>query len=228
MAVSAPFDTAAFTQQVAVSPLDVPMTISGGHSNTALVVWVLWAGAGVTITSVTWDPAGANQLLTSMGAAVNFGSGVNNVQGFVLAGPTAGATKVIRIAYSALADVSGMGAVYDTVDQSTPSYNLTSNATGAPLAVTAASGDATTTACATSNTVDSTAGSPVATVLIDLNGGVALAAGSDYALATGTETHTWTASGSAQAVMGVALKQFSAGGAATIPLRTPMTLMGAG
>lgn len=208
MAVSAPFNNAYVSVNDGATTKDLTLTIDGGHSNTYLVCWVGMATSAVTITGVVWDPAGVNQALTAVNAAVTAGSTYTK-QPWGLVNPTAGASKVVRVTLSAATSNVNIGcAVYDSVDQVTPAANFTSNTTGAALTVTAVSGDATTTSIITSATVTSSD----QTDIWGDSAPSASADGGDYALASGNVTHTWTTTGGTKLVAGFAIQQAAAGG----------------
>lgn len=218
--VGAPFNTAYGSVNSGAADKEITLTIASGHSNTALVVWVGWATQAVTVSSVTWDPAGANQALTAVAAAVTAGTTYSK-QAFRLVNPTAGTSKVVRVTMSSgtVSNVNIGAAAYDGVDQSAPTANFTSNTTGAALTVTASSGDATTTSIITSNSVTSSDQTDIwgdSTPSASADGG-------DYALAAGNVTHTWTAAGVVQLVAGFTLVKAVA--SSVVPVRT---LLGVG
>lgn len=210
MAVSAPFSSGYGSVNNGSTSKDLTFTIASGHSNTLLVVWVGYDSATVTISGVAWDPVGVNQALTAVAAVVTTGS--YRKHAWYLKNPTAGASKIIRVTVSAsTSNVNIGGAVYENVDQTTPTANFTSNGTGAALTVTASSGDATTTSIITSSSVTSSD----QTDIWDDSAPSNSADGGDYALATGNVTHTWTASGATQMVAGFAIKQVAAASSTT-------------
>lgn len=203
MAVSIPFNTTAWVRDSADTTLDLAMTIDSGHTNTYLHVWVVWIGA-TTVSALAWDTAGggANQALASKIATLDFGA-LMHIEGWGLANPTAGAAKTITITMSGTSDIMICGAVYDTAAGTLNNRN--SNTTGAAITINATSGDVTTTCIATSNSVTGTDKSLIAT------GSFVLDVGCDYSQASGNVTHTWTASGATQAVLGAAIQQAATG-----------------
>lgn len=209
MSVSAPFNNNYGSINSGVADKEITLTIDSGHSNTGLFVWVGWGNQAVTVSSVTWDPAGANQSLTAVAAAVTAGTTYSK-QAFKLVNPTAGASKTLRVTMSSgtVSNVNIGASVYDGVDQTTPSANFTSNTTADPLTVTATSGDVTTTSMVVSNLITST---DQTQLWLD-NTPSASADGGDYAIATGNMTHTWVDNGSSvNIVAGFAIKQASGG-----------------
>lgn len=214
MSVSTPFNTAYGSLNNGAADKDITLTINSGNTDVVLIVWVGWANqAAVTISSVTWDPAGANQTLTSVNAeAVN---GNYKKQAFYRINPTPGTTKTLRVTMSTgtIANVNIGAAAYGGAHQTTPTGNWTSNTTGDALTVTATSGDATTTSIITSNTVDSTDKTEIwrdSTPSASADGG-------DYALASGNVTHTWGESGDTRVMGGFAILQ-SVGGDLNVAL----------
>ena len=207
-AVSGPTDTAYVSINSVAADKDLTLTISS-LTNGALTVCVGWANeAAVTISSVTWDPIGANQTLTQVAAAA--ANGDYKKQCFYRISPTAGTSKTLRVTMSTgtISNVNIGAATWQGVDQTTPTGNWTSNTTGDALTVTASSGDATMTSIITSSTVDSTDQTQIwrdSTPSASADGG-------DYSLASGNVTHTWGESGSTRVMGGFAIFQSTGGG----------------
>lgn len=207
-AVSGPTDTAYISVNSVAADKDLTLTISS-LTNGLLTVCVGWANeASVTVSSVTWDPAGANQALTQVAAQA--ANGNYKKQCFFRINPTAGTSKTLRVTMStgSISNVNIGAATWQGADQTTPTGNWTTNTTGDALTVTASSGDATLTSIITSNTVDSTDQTEIwrdSTPSASADGG-------DYALASGNVTHTWGESGSIRVMGGFAIFQSSGGG----------------
>ena len=207
-AVSGPTDTAYVSINSSAADKDLTLTISS-LTDGALTVCVGWANqASVTISSVTWDPAGVNQALTQVAAAA--ANGNYSKQCFYRINPTAGTAKTLRVTMSTgiISNVNIGAATWQGVDQTTPTGNWTSNTTGDALTVTATSGDATMTSILTSSTVDSTDQTEIwrdSTPSASADGG-------DYALASGNVTHTWGETGTWRVMGGFAILQSTGGG----------------
>ena len=208
MAVGAPFNTAYQLFSGGTTTKDLTMTINSGESNTCLVVDLAWATAAATISSVTWDPTGANQSLTAVNAVTTTGT-TYSLQSFYLVNPTPGTSKIVRVVLSTSVTDCMVGAsVYAGVDQTTPTANFTTTSGALSRTVTATSGDATRTVVLTSNTLTATD----KTEIWRDQSGTVISGGGDYALATGNTTHTWTGSGAVRLITGFTLQQAAAGG----------------
>lgn len=121
-----------------VSSLDTaPFTI-GSESNKALLVIVTWTTpVGAAITSVVWDPAGANQSLSSVAAATTVGN--RKVQAFFLVNPAAGTAKPVRVTWndSTIGSQAIIAAAYSGAHQTTPYSDwTTANGSASPITVT--------------------------------------------------------------------------------------------
>ena len=191
----------------------ITFTVAGGHSNNALVVWVLTATEAVTVVSVTWDLLGANQVLTSMGSQV-VNSNVR-AQGFSLVNPTAGTSKLITVVVTPAISNMMIGAMhFENVDQSTPirASSLTSNTTGDSLSVSTADGDTTIAAIVTTNVISTSASGTQ--IWLDDSPSSSASAGEYIQSSGSSNAHNWTGeSGTSRIVIGASIQQVSAAAA---------------
>lgn len=119
------------------------VTVTG--SNTYLACFLSQARSSQTVTSVTWDAAGANEALALITDTGNTNFNRANGRWYGLASPTAGTNKTVTTIWSS----GGIGAVthclsFSGVDQAAPaSGGVTSNTDGssASISVTSAVGD---------------------------------------------------------------------------------------
>jgi len=206
------------------SSTTVTLTVAGGHSNNCLIATTSWFGT-VTVTSMVWDAAGANQAFTSMGTKVDNGS--FHAQSFYLVNPTAGASKLVTVTFSSTSPAIGLVAAhFDGVDQATPiragTYNSSSSAIRPiDLVITSQANDMTVSGLVT----DGFQNNPTTNkTLIGalFNGGVGLAVGADYANGAATVTHSWDEVGTVGSlgVVGGSLAASAGGGGTPINVNT--------
>jgi len=183
------------TDRPFVTAISSVLTVSGGTDN--LLVVAIMCAVGPTITSVVWDPAGANQSFTSAGSPVaSGGSTASNIFLYYLINPTAGAAKNVTATFSGSSGDAGIvSAHFQGADQTTPlragSYNSnTGNASTLALTITSQVGDLTTTAVVgdgdqTPSTDKTLIGSQGLT-------GFGPCIGLDRATGAASVTHTWS------------------------------------
>lgn len=122
----------------------------GTLSNGALVAVVTGqGGANMSAMTAKWDPVGANQSMTQIVTVSGASTGLQ-VFIFGLRNPTAGPSKVIRVAWTGLGSIGVVGCTWEGVDQTNdatafPNFNSASAtaATGpTSVTITSATGDA--------------------------------------------------------------------------------------
>lgn len=118
-------------------------TVSG--SNTYLACFVARGNVARTVSSVTWDTAGANQALSAIASTAANNSNQALGEWYGLANPTAGTNKSVTVATSGTGVAFVTQCVsYSSVDQAAPASGGATSAvdgTSASVAVTSASGD---------------------------------------------------------------------------------------
>ncbi len=196
---------------------DVALTISAGLNN-GLFWYVFWS-ASATVSSVVWDPAGANQSLTSVGAAVHNSADNSNIQAFYLANPTAGSSKVVRVTLSSTQLCWTGGFVATGVDQTTPvrASSYTSNVDANNITITSQADDLTSSMVLTASTVTGTD-----QTLIAMNDNGFGGVGFDYAVPSGNVTHTWSgvfAGSPFASILGFSIKASVGGGGGGTPAK---------
>lgn len=130
------------------------LTITGGLTNSALVVW---AFTDTTATGLTlhWDSAGTNQLMTNLGSVTATGDGIAYF--FGLRNPTSG-NKTLTATWGTAGECSLFGASWSGVSQTSdalafPNFTSTTGTSTTPsITVTSAVGDAVVAGLISSNT----------------------------------------------------------------------------
>lgn len=199
MAVSATADVLAWARQSGAAQFDNTFTISSG-SNLGLVAMTT-ADSSVTFSALTWRQGETNEAVTKLGDAI---SGTSRIAAWFLAGPSAAATKTLRLDASGAADLQ-IAAIVLTGGSALSSSGLTTNTayssgTAIDLSGSAGAGAMSLTGVATTNTVDATDQTS-----ISITPGVALAAGFDRA--SSGFVHHWTTSGGTQVAIGFVVSE---------------------
>jgi hypothetical protein len=130
-------------------------TVSAGSNSVLVAMLVMDHTATVTVSSVVWDPTGANQALTLIRSDNNTsgGGGVGALTAlYGLVNPTAGASKILKASFSAATPNSYLAAITFTGANQTGGSTTFPNSTGSTgnntttsttsLTVTSATGDA--------------------------------------------------------------------------------------
>ena len=190
-------DAAGSVASGSTSPLDdISLTIGSG-SNRALIVAITQASTSSTITSVVWDPTGANQALT---AIVGKAAGSRRCDLYGLVNPASG-NLTLRVSWSGGSKAFKFCGMAVTNADQTGGATTFRNATSASdasgpsdpsLAITSATGDMTVDV-AQAGSVD-TISTPTKTQ-IWLNTTGTLDGGGSRAAGAATVTHAWTVGG---------------------------------
>lgn len=173
----------------------VSVTLSSG-TNRALVACIVWNnGGGETISSVVWDPTGANQSLTAIATEPQQGQSLAcSIWGLV--GYTPGTSKNLTVTFSSAVTSYLAPITYTGVDQTggtttfrNAATNLGGSATASSGAITSATGDMVVGACAGANGFIT----PSGTGIFNENSiGIGGGANTDNGAATVTLTFTLT------------------------------------
>lgn len=180
--------------------LDLTHTATGTDTTGLMLCGVATStGGGTTVSSVTWDPAGANQAFTQI-TTIHLTD--VRVDLWYRKSPTAGTSKTVRIITSAGVNHAAICKTWTGVDQTTPlGTAVSTSGTTSPSSLTPGSavGDIVMDVIGwSSNAVTETIGA--GQTVIDskrttTTGGQLSLTGSDESGAAGTTTMSWTYSG---------------------------------
>lgn len=184
-----------------VTTCSATLTVPSGHSNVAIFFLAYWLPETVpAVSTVVWDPTGANQSATSV--STKFTAADNRFQGqiFKLVNPTPGTSKTITLTMNNTVSRCAITAVVmDGVDQTTPvrAGSYTTSASNS-VTVTSQTGDLT-----TSGGIGGAAGCGSGAITTNQTLAVSgcngspnfdATSGQDYATGAATVTHTWSGS----------------------------------